>query len=494
MPRGLAPVSEARVRVTPRLGTPIPLGVEPGSPGETSRHVWLVLVGVALSAIVGIAASAGRLDLRTLLILAVAVVGIATVLAGSLGIRILFLVWVLGFAAGIRGVHVAPQLTIYFTTGLALALAFLLVVRLIVIERTPLRPPFTKPLWAFSIFWLWGWVPAIGAWDRFGAMVNEFLGLTMILPIFLIAGYVLRDRRWWYPTLLCLYLSTVVIAALGVLDWHVPALSNLLNAGAQQSDYRLAGAEGFDRATFRFFGSAAVTVICAVAFPLLFPLWSRFRGRLARALIASSGLLVVYATYLSGTREAWYSTVLSAVLYLCSQRRWGAVAGLGLAGVVAWPLLPRETASRVFSILSFAEGSTTDTSLAKRWQRSWDALQTALRSPEGIGWAGAGWVHSDFLQTAANLGLLAGIVFVAAYGWSLLNAYQTWLASKDEIQLALLISFVTVGLILASEGVQVEPYFGYPVWLIWALLEVRGNELRSRRSERTDRRATCASP
>ena len=110
--------------------------------------------------------------------------------------------------------------------------------------------------------------------------------------------------------------------------------------------------------------------------------------------------------------------------------------------------------------------------MVERYSRQQDAFQLALQNPLGVGWTGSGWVHGDFTQVAADLGLLAGAIFVLWYLTTLYRALKTYRkCPKDRVFQAILTSFILVGIVLATEGVEVLPQFAMPVWFVWGLME-----------------------
>jgi O-antigen ligase len=112
-----------------------------------------------------------------------------------------------------------------------------------------------------------------------------------------------------------------------------------------------------------------------------------------------------------------------------------------------------------------------------RLDRMQGALNQIYASPFGSGWSTAGWVHSDFLQVAVNLGLIAGIIFFLGYVFTLLRLGQRLLpylrsGEHSDLGFSLLLSFVAAGGLLAMEGVEVLPQFVLPVWFVWVMVEV----------------------
>ena len=123
-----------------------------------------------------------------------------------------------------------------------------------------------------------------------------------------------------------------------------------------------------------------------------------------------------------------------------------------------------------------------------RKDRALEAVNTVVESPFGKGWSGAGWVHSDFLQVAANLGLLAGLIFLGGYLHTLLRLVQhmpMWLKGtpQSELGLCLLLSFLGVGSLLALQGVEVLPQMALPVWFAWALVDIWLRQASARREQ-----------
>ena len=184
-------------------------------------------------------------------------------------------------------------------------------------------------------------------------------------------------------------------------------------------------------------------------------------------------VILGFGIYISGTRDAWLM-VVGAVIVL-AYMSWGFV-GFSVS-VVFWGIisrfLPQDAWNLIFSLYTpLASGQIVDTSLQKRVLRQQDAFQLAVNHPFGVGWTGSGWVHGDFTQVAANLGILAGIIFILWYLHTLYRAWETYRKNpKDWMFQAILASFILCGVILATEGVQVLTQFVMPVWFVWGLME-----------------------
>ncbi len=147
-----------------------------------------------------------------------------------------------------------------------------------------------------------------------------------------------------------------------------------------------------------------------------------------------------------------------------------------LVAVGGYQFIPR-TDERVITGIAALKGDPIDHSSQDRKDRALGALSDTVESPFGSGWSSAGWVHSDFLQVAANLGILAGLIFVGGYLYTLLRLTRRTLerlhTSEGDLVLSLLLSFVGAGGLLAMQGVEVLPQMVLPVWFVWSLVDIR---------------------
>ncbi len=144
---------------------------------------------------------------------------------------------------------------------------------------------------------------------------------------------------------------------------------------------------------------------------------------------------------------------------------------------VFWVIASRFFTAQVWNLVRsvttpLTTGQFLDSSMLVRYTRQEDALQLALQNPLGVGWTGSGWVHGDFTQVAADLGLLAGAIFLLWYLATLYRAFKTYRKyPEDRIFQAILTSFILAGILLATEGMEVLPQFAMPVWFVWGLME-----------------------
>jgi len=265
---------------------------------------------------------------------------------------------------------------------------------------------------------------------------------------------------------------------MGVVEYWFPGVEKLFPAFIHAAKPELT-AEGFVRAQFSFWGGSQATFICVLALPgalILLTWWPRWLPRMA---IAAAAVFQLLAIYIGGYRSIWLVLVIQ-VLIACALRlkKHGlAMAALCLlVAVGGYQFIPR-TDERVITGIAALKGDPIDHSSQDRKDRALGALSDTVESPFGSGWSSAGWVHSDFLQVAANLGILAGLIFVGGYLYTLLRLTRRTLerlhTSEGDLVLTLLLSFVGAGGLLAMQGVEVLPQMVLPVWFVWSLVDIR---------------------
>ena len=433
--------------------------------------VPFLLVG-ALSMLIGWGIALYSIDFRYLLFLALLMVMIAVfAMGGKRTLQVGFVIWIWMFILGYRTI----QLTSYFSLHPLTLLLALLFVDFLFLLKSERRIHLKLPglLWAFSIFWLWGFIPGAARGLPWSQMFSDALNFFLLIPLFMIILYLAGEVRFWKSAALAFLGAGALIAFLGTLEFYFPSFRSLLPGFIQTDVEGLRSQSGFLRASFSFFGANPAVLISALSLPMVWLVPKFYPGKTAVLTSLVLAAILVVAIYISGTRAAWLMAFIASLLLAYFGRGW---MGLGL-GVILWGIasrfLPAEAWNLIFSLTApFASGQIVDTSLQKRFSRQEDAFQLALQNPLGVGWAGSGWVHGDFTQVAANLGLLAGIIFLL---WYLQTLYRAWKAhrkySQDRLLQALLTAFVLCGIVLATEGVQVLTQFVMPIWFIWGLME-----------------------
>jgi hypothetical protein len=331
-------------------------------------------------------------------------------------------------------------------------------------------------LWVFIPFWILGWIPApenAYSWDvRF----SEFRNFLLLVPLLIVTRVVLAKRENWRFVALTMYCVSFWIAVMGLTEYVFQGLAEIL-PGFVSDTSAMVAADGFLRARFSFYGSPDAVCVCALALPMGIILWHSWPTPGPRSVVLGGAVLQIAAIYISGNRAIWFLLSVLFVLFALLSKRYMFGAAVLLFAWIGYQALPATTQSRVLSLSMILEGRPIDSSGVKRWERAMTALNDAWEWPLGRGWAAAGWVHSDFIQIAANLGVIAGLIFIGAYASTL---WRLWLRRRSPRSLdediailnhVLLLSFFAAGWLLTCECLVVLPQTLLPIWLIWALAE-----------------------
>jgi hypothetical protein len=413
---------------------------------------------------------------KELIIVFAALIGAVIVFRGELGIRYGLVLWTLTLALGYRTIRYSENLAIHPAELLLLLLFACIFSQRKLVGSNRLALPLW--LWLFIPFWVLGWWPAIFrdiAWDN---MLNEFRNFMLLIPLMIVVSVVLQKHSYWRLLLLAFFLVSTWIAVMGVIESQFPTVTNLFPAFMTVQKPSLTE-EGFVRAQFTFWGAITAIFICVMALPAGLVLSQWWPLRLPRALILVAAGFQIYAIYLAGYRSIWFLFALQLVVAasLSLRRRTAAVALICICIAAAgFILIPKPGNERIASGIRALQLQPTDSSGIDRKNRALNALNSAIDNPLGNGWNGSGWVHADFLQVAANLGLLAGIIFLGGYLHTLLRLGRRTLSELragegENLGLSLLLMFIGAGGLLAMEGVQVLPQLALPVWFVWALVE-----------------------
>ncbi len=184
---------------------------------------------------------------------------------------------------------------------------------------------------------------------------------------------------------------------------------------------------------------------------------------------------MIIAVYESGYRVLWLFAGGQFVLWLVLNRRYALGVVACAVAVSSYTALPEATQLRAQSFILALEGTPVESSGADHLNRLTDAVNSVVDYPLGTGWTGSGWVHCDFVQVAANLGVAAGLIFAGGFLWTLwklLKAANQRKRGDRPLYMALFLSFFTAGGIMSTQVVCVLPQLACPVWLIWALATV----------------------
>jgi hypothetical protein len=405
-----------------------------------------------------------------------AIMGAIIVFGGERGIRFGLVLWVLTLGLGYRTVQWTPNLRIHPAEILIWLLFACIFAQRQLIAESRLSLPWW--VWFSFPFWVLAWWPLIvgdAPWDK---MLNEFRNFLLLIPLMIVTSVVLQSRRYWSYLLVAFYVTGTWIALLGVIEYWFPQVTSIFPAFISAAKAELT-VEGFARAQFSFWGGAPATFVCALALPGALVMASVWRGWFRRTLIVVTALLQILAIYIGGYRSIWLVVLIQVVIAcLLRLKKHGlVVALLFLVVAVGGSQFIPKSDERVFSGIAALSGAPIDHSAQQRKDRAYWALVDVSESPFGKGWSSAGWVHSDFLQVAANLGILAGLIFLGGYLHTLIRLSRRMMAgfrtnTEADLCLSLLLSFVGCGGLLAMQGVEVLPQMILPVWFVWSMVHV----------------------
>jgi hypothetical protein len=396
---------------------------------------------------------------------------------GERGIRFGFVLWVLTLALGYRTIAVSKDLAIHPSE-----LLLWLLLACICAQRSLLASArLTFPIWLWMLmpFWVLAWWPLISGVMRWDKMLNEFRNFVLFIPLMIVASVVLQWPRYWRYLLLAFFFASSFIACMGILEYWFPEVANLFPSFVGTTAKRTITEEGFVRAQFTFWGSAAATFICVLALPLGIILTRWWPLGWQKMLILFASVMQLLAIYIGGYRSIWLLLLVQALTAsLLRLRKQGAlIAALCiLISVGGYELIPRTT-ERAISGIAALQGKPTDSSATGRKNRALGALESTIEAPFGTGWSSAGWVHSDFLQVSVNLGVIPGLIFFGGCIFTFVRLGRRVLpmlrsGENADLGISLLVSFIALTGILAMEGITVLPQTVLPVWFVWVLAEV----------------------
>lgn len=402
--------------------------------------------------------------------------GAIIIFGGERGIRFGLVLWVLTLALGYRTIEWTKNLRIHPSE----ILIWLLFVCIFAQRQFRSSTRISLPWWLWFLipFWALGWWPLIAGdapWDK---MLNEFRNFLLLVPVMIVLSVVLQRRSYWRYLLVAFFIASTWIALLGVVEYWLPGVQKLFPAFISAAKPEVT-ADGFVRAQFSFWGGSQATFLCVLALPGSIFLATWWRGWVPRMALLASAVLQIMAIYIGGYRSIWL-VLLIQVLAACILRvkKHGvAIAALVLIVAAAGYQFIPNTNERVITGIAALQGAPIDHSAQDRKDRALEAFNEVIETPFGSGWSSAGWVHSDFLQVAANLGIIAGLFFLGGYLFTLfriLRQMPIWLKAtvEGELGLYVLLSFVGVGCLLAMQGVEVLPQMVLPVWFVWSMAEI----------------------
>lgn len=386
-------------------------------------------------------------------------------------------VWIITFVLGYRTFHVTSVLQVHPSEILIWVLYLAIVLEKIFSRR---RIQFSLPRIGtlFFVLGLLGILTAFASGRAWDGILQEFKILFVAIPIFGVVRELLSQKKSWHRAITVLAVANLYIASLGLLEYFFPDFTTRLTPYFTPGQTGISW-EGFTRASFSFWGNPIVVASLVATVPLIFALWFEMRSILGKILIVLTAILSLLAIYVAGFRSYWLSAAFVVVTYFLSKRTKGGLLGFVLVILILGLLIsfgPQDFQLRLNNFIEIAE-KIPDSSAGVRILRNEDAFSLILQSPLlGWGWGGSGWVHNDFLQIGANLGLPALILMI---GWLLSTAWDLWQISntKQDDALrnwghALMVAVIVYPSIAVVGGIIALIQLSLPFWLVLALSKV----------------------
>lgn len=383
-----------------------------------------------------------------------------------------FKLWILTFAFGWRTIYLTQNLNIHPSEVIAFLLFFAFLARSI-FKRSSLdfRLPLAVPL--FTLLATLGVYTGIANSVPIDIVIEEFKSFLPIILSYYIVRWSIKTREEWVSASHWAIAVAVYIGILGLMDYFVPSVSRAIS-GLQNVEtlYAAQSFEGstFSRVGFIIFGNFTAGFVIFTFFGFtVHRVFSRFElgsGKARWIFLIAILIIQVAGIYLSGYRGLWYAVGFFLLIYALFQKRILGLLGLGL---FALPLLPIDFLNRFQSVfnLEFADSSQYD-----RIYRATIAFDQFLGSPLiGVGWGGSGYVHSDLIQIAADIGIFGLALFLIWIAGVLsqllrLTRHSSWVSEYACTLFAMVCALIVL---LAGEGLYVFVQLVIPIWFLIAL-------------------------
>ena len=280
----------------------------------------------------------------------------------------------------------------------------------------------------------------------------EFKNAILLLMIFFVIQHI-QIKKVYIIRLLKIYLfSASIISILGILEFLFPSTVAAV-FGFQDESVLIGETIFFSRLAFLFWGSHLAANLIPPVFLIILLL------KAEKAPIANNNysltflvLINLVAIYLSGNRISWLvlTVLLIATLFqyrgylLPYMKSYILLITISfVAYIYSQPVEGRYLST--FKALTGQIDTRFDSSGGVRLARAKIAMASIASHPLGTGWGSQGWVHSDFLQISATIGIIPGVIFLFVPLFILLRCYQCYLTAIPEEKT---IFFVLCGLLI----------------------------------------------
>ena len=307
----------------------------------------------------------------------------------------------------------------------------------------------------------------------------EFKNAILLLMIFFVIQHI-QIKKVYIIRLFKIYLfSASIISSLGILEFLFPSFMSSL-FGYQDETVLIDQTISFSRLAFLFWGSHLAANLIPPVFLILLLLKAE-KDPIANNNSFLTFLIIInlFAIYLSGNRISWLvlTVLLIATLFqyrsslLPNMKSYILLVTISfVAYIYSQPVEGRYIST--FKALTGQIDTRFDSSGGVRLARAKIAMASIASHPLGTGWGSQGWVHSDFLQISATIGIIPGVIFLFVPLFILLRCYRCYLTAIPEQKT---VFFVLCGLlifIIISIGLNGNIYLvqcGAPLFLLLAL-------------------------
>ncbi len=426
---------------------------------------FLVVAALAMGPLINMWHVGAR---EMVILVLVILLGLLVLMPSEPILKLGFLVWIVTFGFGWRTIHISDSLNIHPAEVLAWILFFAVFTRS-VIRRVPLDFSISPFILLFLLFVIFGIFTALS----FGlvitdAVIQESKIFFVLIPSYYIVKWFIRTREDWERAALLGTLVATYVGLLGVMDYFLPELSHRLAGNAEIQTLYLVERQGFERVGFVFYGnfSAGFLLFTFLGLAFHFILTSERPSWLGRSLSVVFVLVLLFGIYVSGYRGLWFAVGLFLLAFAFVKSRAWILVGATF-GVI--PFLPIEFLNRLTSLFDV---TLSDSSQFKHFDRASFALDWVQQYPlTGVGFGGSGYVHSDLIQIAGNLGVPALLVFLAIVGALIFRLYGLarqagWLG---EYAASLFATLWGLLVLFAGEGLIVWIQLMVPVWFVFAM-------------------------
>lgn len=237
-----------------------------------SPYVFLILIAVVLTILTDVYVLDYGISYREVIVALVLVAAIRVLMAGHRGLKVGLVFLVATFGLGYRTIEIIPGVRVHPSELVVLGLVALLIIQQAMWRRSKVRIWLPTWLILFIPFLLWGWWPLFSGGTKWELMFSEFRNFIILIPLCVLSNTVLVEKSSWRSVLLTFYFVGGWIAAMGILEYLYPQVKTLL-PGFVSDPIPYETGEGFQRATFSFWGSADAAYVCVLALPMSTAIW-----------------------------------------------------------------------------------------------------------------------------------------------------------------------------------------------------------------------------